>query len=790
MKFYYLIHTMYAQRGANAIKIISVAIGLLVSCLLFASLAYNHSYNRCFGDYKQLYQVWTTTYAGDEVWGPHNGTVGKLAGGITDEIGDGVTATSFSDFFMSSPLYRDGTRFDVPILVCDSLFFETMGIRAVGGVPRKDLAQPGVVYLSEETAEKIFGSEEVAGQTLVYGDGEVTLTVRGVYPDLPQNVTIPRPGAIVSNPTAMQLGYDRWYNWQGNDGWQTCIRFPNGYKVDEAEMSERINALGQRHAPDKDGWKIRYSVFPVNDTYLKSEKVKNRNTVMWVLGIALLFMTTLNYVLITIASLSRRAKGIGVHKCSGATNLSIAGMFLGETAIVLGAALLLMTALLLACEPLVEQLVGLTVAQIVAPQQLWAVGCGILFFFLVGGLLPAVLFTKIPVTQVFRRFTDKNSAWKRSLLFIQIAGVAFVGGLLSVLSGQYGELVTHDMGFSIRNRAIIDIPTGVRNRAVMDVSSGVPVKGEALLAAVKSLPYVEMVGSGDMLPTSGYAGQGIHADDESEEFKILFMSRLTWTHDGYYDVMEIPLVKGRVPAREDEVVVNEEFVRQMYWGDEPLGKVFGRKTFSQPLTVVGVTRDYALRGFVQNQLPILHAYSSEPFSGYGILKLREPFDDNYRKLEQFLTDKFPGCDFQLTTMEQKTRDLYKELLTTRNSALVATISLIIIAMMGLVGFTVDEVERRRKEIAIRKVNGATAGTVISLVCGDVLKIGVPAVILGTAAAWYVGCLWIQEFTITVEHLPAYFLLSALVILAFVVLCVAAVTRRVANENPVNQLKSE
>ena len=70
MKFYYLLHTMLAQKGANAVKILSVAIGLLVSCLLFASLAYNHSFNTCFKDYKNLYQVWKTAYVKDEVWGP------------------------------------------------------------------------------------------------------------------------------------------------------------------------------------------------------------------------------------------------------------------------------------------------------------------------------------------------------------------------------------------------------------------------------------------------------------------------------------------------------------------------------------------------------------------------------------------------------------------------------------------------------------------------------------------------------------------------------------------------
>lgn len=775
MRLYYIIHTLMAQKGANAIKVISVTIGLLVSGLLFASLAYNHSYNKCFKDYRHLYQVWKTTYVGDEVWGPTTGTVGKFAGGVIEEFGDGVIATTFSSF---TPLVLPDMNFTGSMMVCDSLFFETMGIEVLSGVPMRDLALPGTVYLSHDTAKKIFGNADPIGQQLVYGNNEVSLTVRGVFADLPANVTIERMEAVMSLPTAMQLGYSRWYDWNGNDAWQTCIRFPEGYKVDIDEIDAKLNVMSQRHAPDTNSWKVRYTLAPIQDTYLRYESVRNRNMVMWVLGIALLLMTTLNYVLITIASLSRRAKGIGVHKCSGATNLSIVALFIGETAVILGIAVVLMGALLFLCEPLVEQLIGLTLAQILAPAQLVAMGCGVLFFFLVGGLLPAALFVKIPVTQVFRRFTDRNSAWKKSLLFIQLSGVAFVGGLLAVLSGQYSELVNHDMGFETKNRAVIDIP---------DVEI---VKGEALLAALKSLPYVGKIGSGMMLPTGGYSGQGIHADDNSDEYNLLFLSRLTWCHEDYYDVMGISLVKGRLPHADDEVVVSEEFVRQMHWGDEALGQVFGRKTFGQPLKVVGVSSDYMLRGFVYEMRPILHLYESAAFSGYGIMELAEPFDENYLRLGKFLADNFPNGKFKLTTLDATTREIYQELNITRRSALVAAFALIVIALMGLVGFTTDEVERRRKEIAIRKVNGATAGSVLALVCADMLRISVPAVVVGSALAWYVGKEWISDFTLLVEHMPAYCILSAFVILLFVVVCVVSVTLKVANENPVTQLKSE
>ena len=122
--------------------------------------------------------------------------------------------------------------------------------------------------------------------------------------------------------------------------------------------------------------------------------------------------------------------------------------------------------------------------------------------------------------------------------------------------------------------------------------------------------------------------------------------------------------------------------------------------------------------------------------------------------------------------------------------MVTAVALIFIALMGLIGFTRDEVERRRKEIAVRKVNGASSLSIVGLITGDVFKVAVPSTIIGTLLAWYVGHLWLENFKITADNIWAYYMLSAVIVLMLVTLCVVSVTWRVANENPVTQLKSE
>ena len=110
--------------------------------------------------------------------------------------------------------------------------------------------------------------------------------------------------------------------------------------------------------------------------------------------------------------------------------------------------------------------------------------------------------------------------------------------------------------------------------------------------------------------------------------------------------------------------------------------------------------------------------------------------------------------------------------------------------MGLIGYTNDETQRRSKEIAIRKVNGAEASSIIEMLAKDVLVTALPAVLLGTLASWYVGELWMSQFATTLGSTIPYYIMTALVTLLMIVGVVVVKTWKIANENPVISIKSE
>ena len=172
------------------------------------------------------------------------------------------------------------------------------------------------------------------------------------------------------------------------------------------------------------------------------------------------------------------------------------------------------------------------------------------------------------------------------------------------------------------------------------------------------------------------------------------------------------------------------------------------------------------------------------------LRLKEPFGENLQKLKRDAAEAFPNQTVGFESLEQKMADSYNSVRVFRNATLLAAIAILFITLMGLIGYINDELQRRSKEIAIRKVNGAESFAILEMLVQDVLWISFPAVVAGTLGAWYVGGLWMEQFAVTVGSLVPYYVCVAIVVLILIVSCVISKTWRIANENPVKSIKSE
>lgn len=767
-QLYYVIQTLIHGRGSYIIKIISLGLGLTMSILLFSRVVFEQSFDTCFKDNERLLQLWNVWTVNGEDIKPSEYIIGAAAGGVLEAMPDIVeSATSTGQWMVSAPLYNGNVRFNESKVAADSLFFQTMGIEVLSGNPLNDLVQKDVVYLSKRLADKMFGGESPVGKVISYNK-KIDLMVKGVYATLPDNCTM-RPEAVISLPTVWSRGWGN-YSWRGGDSWREYIRLKK--EVDLDELNKRIDVVVQQHAPRDEKFGITVTARPIRDTYRDYEEVKRMRNIMLILGIAILFITALNYVLISISSLSRRAKSIGVHKCSGAGAGTVFSMFLWETAIVVLLALLLMAFLLFNFREFVEDTASAKLETLFAMDRIWVPLGVTLLLFLLGGVLPGHIFSRIPVTQVFRRYTEGKKGWKTPLLFIQFAGVAFIGGLMCVVMLQYHYVINKDTGYNPERVAI-----GVNNAPTAEARS-------VARHFYEGLPYVEAVASSESYPSNGYSGQMI----PDEAGVDLFSSKYDYATENYVSFMGMTVLQGRVPRQSGEVAVNEEFVRLMHWGKDVLGKNI--RTEEGPVQVVGMMKDFNIEGFYEAPKPfVLHHHPYE-LGNLVYVRLKEPFGENLQKLIREASEAFPDQTIDFFGLEQKMVESYNPVRVFRNATLLATITILFITLMGLIGYINDELQRRSKEIAIRKVNGAEASSILEMMTCNVLWVSLPAVVIGTWGAWYVGGLWMEQFAVTIDFVIPYYIGVGVLVLGIIIGCVLSRTWKIANENPVKSIKSE
>lgn len=767
-QLYYVIRTLLRGRGSNIIKVISLGLGLTMSILLFSRVAFEQSYDTCYEDYDNLYQIFSIFSADGEQFEPQKANCGPVAGAILENFPQEVESATSIAYFLGAPLYNGSVRFDAKTLLADSLFFRTMGIEVLSGNPEKELMQPDVIFLADRLARKIFGDENPIGKVLNYNK-EMQFTVKGTYADLPANATM-RPEGVVSMPTSWNRGWGN-YSWRGGDSYYEYIRFRPG--ADKEVVNARLDAMIQKYRPEEDKKAYGYTAFvkPIRDVYRNEDQVKRMDTIMSILALAILFIAALNYVLISISSLTYRAKAVGVHKCSGASGGTVFSMFLLETGIIIVLALMLMALILLNFQEFIEDTTAAKLSVLFAPDRIWVPLAVVLVLFIVGGVLPGRLFARIPVSQVFRRYTEGKKGWKRPLLFVQFAGVAFICGLMYVVMAQYNYVKDKDMGYN------------PRRVAVGSAYFGKAEESEPALHFFRGLSYVEEVSCAVSTPIWSYSGSMI----QGESGQALFSTRTSRAPEDYFKMMGMTIKEGRPARATDELVVNEAFVERMRWGDKALNHPLHME--GENYKVVGILKDFHIGSFFEPQDVIIFGYT-RTFGNAVHVRLKEPFAENLRRLNKDVAEAYPDKTIDFGGMEQEILNEYNPVRVFSNATILAAVTMFFIMLMGLIGYTTDEVRRRSKEIAIRKVNGAESTGILELLSKDILYVAGPAVIIGTLVSWYVNGMWMEQFATQVPLTWVVYVLIALVILIIIVACVIWKSWKIANENPVNSIKSE
>ena len=782
------------RRGQhNFVKILCLALGLAISSVIIAEIYFEQTYDTYFPGWERTYQIFemcnnqgkTTTF---------NQTSGAIAQGVKQYAPMVEVATSTTNFCNDAQCkLEDQNIVSANIMMADSCFFDVFPQKMLVGKARQILSQPLSCIIDSKTAATIGGNVVGKHFTLPNYPG-TTFTINGVFEAFPWGSSLHGTQMILSMSSVPYVySYDGRNNWIGNDSYMSYIRLARGH--DAKELKPYVDKMRQDkfslEEMKKMGIEMDYDFTVLSNVYTQDPYVKKMGWIMSIVAFVLLFTSVMNYLLIIVGNLVSRSREMAVRKCYGAKPKNIHSIIFSEALVHVGLAVVLAALLVFLCKGTIENFLSAPISTLIMNRGCWILITICLLVLLVGGLLPGWLYNKIPVAIAFRGYHENHNRWKLALLGIQFVISGLLFSLLYIINNQYQLMLSTNPGYDYDNVAIVTVNASNANQRNQS------------FAEIKRMPNVKECCSTYHIPLNGYGRSGNMVGtpgDDTNTFNIIDMEGVD---DNFFKMMNIPIVQGTFfTERNDscrQVIIDERGAEKLiniwHWKDGVVGKQITCTGHDEYVfTICGVCKnirwgDMATDGDDMKNFPALYFYAPKT-AYYMLVKFNEQKDESLSELQQKVQSLYPNNQVIVTSYASELASQYSSQLSLRNGILVAGIVTMIIALFGLVGYTSDEVNRRRKEIAIRKVNGAKVKDILRIFLKDIMKIALPCIIVGDLGAWLIARQWLMSFSEKITMTPLLFIGVTIILLVIIGLSVIINCYKVANSNPVKYLKDE
>lgn len=806
MKHY--IASLFGRKENNAVKIVLLALGLAMGLVLIAKVYYERVYDNFMDDVERVYVI-QSDYVTPDGAKTYSQSAGAIAPGIKEFSPMVEAATRFtglaSDIDCSlvdrNGMLTEGKYRARQVTFADSSLFEIFNRPIVGSNPRQGLNIKNHIYISRSFAQKLSATDpdQIVGQMIsptYIGDGTIHFVVEGIFDDFPDNSTLANTDILLSMPSIGNFMWDGSNNWVGNDRYTGYVKLVPGCEA--TDVNAGIAQMCEQRLPieelKKGGVSIGFHLEPISTYHYKDDNVSKICAMLLIMAAVVLIASILNYVLIAISAMVYKTKMIGVRKCYGASTGNIYRMVFAETLMHILISLALACVILYALRGSVEQIIGAPLSSMISAGSVAVLAAVCVVAFIFCGLLPGMVYSKIPVAAAFRSCKESSRKWNPVLLFVQFAMSAFFISILAVSMMQYNHMINSDPGYSYKNIAMVNLGEAYTG------------KKDVIKDQIARLPFVELTSACANLPIHWPSGNNVQLPgDEKEYFNIADMY---FAGDDYFKMFDIKIVDGtnftQDPSITNEIMVSSSFVKKMEqiagWKDGAIGKSVLVTEHSQGpndiFTIVGVYDDYLIGSYSgQDKRPSVQFYSGamEGENAYRdmdwlLVELKQVNQKNIAAIDRVIKSVNPEGDAHATLYSSEVVDMYKDSLKVKNSVMVAGLIVLIITLIGLLGYTQDEINRRRSEIAVRKINGATIAEILHLFMGKVLKLALPAAVVGVVAAYFVADTMLELYTIKIALGWWIFASCGILVLILISTVVILKTYGAANANPIKNLK--
>jgi putative ABC transport system permease protein len=796
------------------INVMGLSIGISAALVIFLIVYYEKSYDRFEKDGDRIYRVvMDTKFNGMEGHGaavpaPLSGSIQNEITGINETVpvmtfqGDGsakVTVANNSGKEVAFKKQED-------IIFTNEQYFQLLPFKWITGSQQTSLKEPFSVVLSESKAQVYFpdiAMTDIVGKQIKYND--VTVTVSGIVKDLNEHTSFNANEFISFSTIAKtnlqnQFMMDVWNDWMAYSS--LYLKISKGNTGAKAE--QQINSLYKKY--NKDAYKdannyMSFKLQPLSDVHFNStygsfnQRVASSKTLYGLTAIAvfLLILGCINFINLTTAQASRRAKEIGIRKTMGSSKKSLVFQFLSETFLIT----IIATILSIGLTPLLLNVFsnfippGLQFNLFNQPSLIVFLVLIVLTVSFLSGLYPALILSGFKPVLVLKNQAIAGSgqtrnAWVRKTLTVSQFVIAQFFVIATVMiSRQISYSINMDMGFNKEAIIYFDIPG----------RDTVKTHPKQLMNDIKALPGVSLASAAFLAPAeSGAAFANISYNNGKEELKP--NAQIRWGDPDFIKLYDIKLVAGRNVLPSDtvkELLINESYAHALGFANAADAVNIQLKMWKKSVPVVGIMKDFHDLSVKSLINPV--AFGAADGSIFHVkLKANNAGGVEWKNtiagIEKAYRQIYPGEDFNYKFMDETIAKFYETEQQTAGLLKWATGLTILISCLGMLGLVIYTTNTRTKEIGIRKILGASSSTIIRILSKDFVKLVVIAFVIAAPAAWWAVYKWLQDYAYKTSISWWIFVLCGLFMLLVALITLSIQTIKAAMANPVKSLRTE
>ena len=801
------------------INISGLAIGISAALVIYLIVQFEFGFEKFRKDGDRIYRVVSEmTFPGDVKY-KNSGVPMPMPNAVRADLTGIETASHFVttyDFKVAVPFAGSQSpaifKKQTNIIYADEFYFLMFEYDWLAGSRQTALKDPFQVVLTEERAKTYFGNlaaNDIIGRQIIYNDS-IKITVSGIVKDPAEKATDFRFKEFISMGTVMNTGLKNHF---GGDEWgsvnsasQLFVKLKEGTKPEQ--LNSQFAGLRKKYTNKKLDQKDdtanhlqALADIHFNDEYDAFEQRQAHKPTLYgllVVAVFLLLLGCINFINLTTAQASQRAKEIGIRKTLGSGKRHLIFQFLSETFILT----LIATILSIIMSPWLLKIFSAFIPpeisfSFINQAHVWVfLTVLVLLLTLFSGLYPALVLTRFKPVIVLKNqlntdLAQSRKVWLRKTLTVtQFVIAQFLLIATLMVSKQINFSLNKDLGY--KKDAIVYFSTP------WDFSSGKMDNSRfALIEKIKTIPGIEKISLASAAPAHQGAASGTMKVDNGKK-EVELMVETVNADPEYFDIYKLKLAAGKWPEQSDtlkEYLINETYARALGFSvpAEAIGKLVDRR--EKKIPIVGILADFHTKSTHEPIKPIV--YSSVRNNSYTIhLALKSEagspgqWKETLTKIEKEFKGLYPEEDFTYHFFDETIASFYKKEKDISRLLNWSAGLCIFISCLGLLGLVIYTTNTRTKEIGIRKVLGASVTQIVSLLSKDLVLLVIIAFIITVPIAWLIMNKWLQDFVYRTQISWWVFVICGAGMLFISAALLAIRTVKAAIANPVKSLRLE